>query len=580
MTAFGACMAFGAMAVPAKREPFTVTQPDGSELTVMLRGDERSHFLLTEDGYFLTETADGRYEYAAPAADGTMRSTGVTARNAAQRTAADKSYLTAFTPETVASVMNARQKARSKAPMRGPGLYQGSSFPKKGEQKGLVILVEFTDVAFGSKNGSQYKGVDAYDYFSDLLNKEGFDLFGGTGSARDWFIENSQGVFKPQFDVYGPVKLEHNVAYYGANDAYGNDKNAHAMVVEACKALDETVDFSQYDRDGDGKVDNVYVFYAGFGEADGGGKNTVWPHSWDLSASGMLLKDRTYDGVLIDKYACSNETYHYAKRPDGIGTFVHEFSHVMGLPDLYSTVSNSAFTPGEFSVMDYGPYNNNGRTPPNYSAYERYALDWMTPEVFDKSGDFTLENLADSNRAYIIKTEKENEYFLLENRQLSGWDMGIPASGMLVWHVDYDPQIFTANTVNNTPSHQRVDLIEADGRLTEYTRNGDPFPGSSKKTEFGFETIPALKSWAGKTTGVEITEIAENEPEGEGKSAVISMHVEVANSPDPSGVGSVEADNDAPVVYYNLQGMRVQEPQAGETVICRQGNSVRKILVR
>lgn len=582
LTALGACVAFGAMSVPAKREPFTVTQPDGTDLTVMLRGDERSHFLLTEDGYFLIETEVGSYEYAAPAADGSMLGTGIAARNAAQRTAADKRYLTAFTPETVAKTLTARQQARSKAPMRGPGLYQGSSFPKKGEQKGLVILVEFSDVAFGDKNSSQYQGVDAYEYFSEMLNKEGFDTFGGTGSARDWFIENSQGQFKPQFDVFGPVKLDNNVAYYGANDFYGNDKNAHMMVLEACAALDETVDFSQYDRDGDGNVDNVYVFYAGYGEADGGGATTVWPHSWELSSGGIAPKDRTFDGVRVDKYACSNETDRSARRPDGIGTFVHEFSHVLGLPDLYSTVENSAFTPGAFSVMDYGLYNNNGRTPPNYSAFERYAFDWLTPEQFERIGDYTLENLAQSNKAYIIKTERENEYFLLENRQNSGWDAYIPGSGMLVWHVDYNERIFTQNTVNNTPSHQYVDLVEADNRQTTYTQPGDPFPGTSKKTEFGFETTPSLKSWGGKSTGVEISAIAELEPEEENKLSIISMHVEVSNNEDPSGIDSVDAgaDSDGPVTYYNLQGIRVETPLAGQTVIRRQGNSVRKILVR
>ena len=156
------------------------------------------------------------------------------------------------------------------------------------------------------------------------------------------------------------------MSYYGENDYRGDDSNPQKMAIEACQQLDATVDFSEYDRDNDGYIDNVYIFYAGRGEASGGSSSTVWPHSWEVSA----VESQTYyfDNVILNRYACGNEWE--GDKPDGVGTFIHEFSHVLGLPDLYSTSYSSAFTPGSWSAMDYGPYNNNGCTPPLYSVFE------------------------------------------------------------------------------------------------------------------------------------------------------------------------------------------------------------------
>lgn len=569
-SALMATMLFGATAtaygVKANPRPATVVQPDGSHLTLRLNGDESFHYYSTEDGYAVERGTDGFFYYLD--ADATVSS--VRASDISLRQNKEIEFLRTHSVSAAPDALKV-SKAQ-KGPARAQGLMP-STFPTKGEVRGCVILVEYTDLAFTVPN--------AREEFSNMLNRQDYSNFGGTGSARDWFIDQSSGMFVPTFDVYGPVRLPHPMAYYGENGGNGDDLRAHEMLIDAADILDDEVDFSQYDIDGDGWIDNVFIFYAGYGENLGYGApaEAVWPHSWDLREVSNIAY--MHDGVRLNHYACTNEI-DLDDKMDGIGTFVHEFSHVLGLPDLYSTVENSAFTPGAFSVMDYGPYNNNGRTPPNYSAYERYAFDWLTPEQFERTGDYTLENLAESNKAYIIKTERENEYFLLENRQNSGWDAYIPGSGMLVWHIDYNERIFTQNTVNNTPSHQYVDLVEADNRQTTYTQPGDPFPGTSKKTEFGFETTPSLKSWGGKSTGVEISAIAELEPEEENKLSIISMHVEVSNNEDPSGIDAVDAgtDSDAPVTYYNLQGIRVEKPLAGQTVIRRQGNSVRKILVR
>lgn len=507
-------IAASANAVPAKQGVLNVEQPDGTTLRVRLTGDEWSHLYTTEDGYPLLYDDAAGYVYANVAADGVLTPSSIVAVNAERRTPAAQAFLSSVNKEYVK--LQAPASRRNKG-TRGIGLFDDTRYPVLGEQKALVILVEFQDVKFNSKNGSAYKyetiqdDYTAHDYFSEMLNKEGFDHFGGTGSVRDWFLFNSRDEegnpqFIPTFDVFGPVTLSNRMSYYGGNDYSGSDKRPDEMVTEACEALDDEIDFSEYDRDGDGMVDNIYVFYAGYGEADGGGDNTIWPHSWDVRNGGQNV---TLDGVRLGRYGCSNETSYTTKIPDGIGTFTHEFSHVMGLPDLYATSYTSSFTPGAYSVMDYGPYNNNGRTPPNYSAFERVALDWMTPRQFEYAeGDYVIPMLADTNVAYIVPCYKNgeinpNEYFLCEARQKVGNDKYIPGHGMLIWHVDYVKSVWDANRVNNTPAHQYVDLIEANGVRQEYARAGTPFPGSGNVTEYVFT------DWKKKDCGVEFSNIEE-----------------------------------------------------------------------
>lgn len=534
IAAVAASVALNASAVPAKRGLRTVVQPDGTELTIQKVGDESRHFTLTADGMLLTRDANGQYSYARIDKSGRLVSSGIRALNANARpsghrylmqnidevdmTALDKMRaknpahsLNAVNAEALrlngGSYRNAKApaKAAGSLPQSGMGRFT-SNFPRTGKIKGLVILVEYTDVKFNSG----YK-TDAKTYFNDLLHKEGFNEYNGTGCATEYFRKQSNGQFDPEFDLYGPVTLPNPMSYYGGNDTYGDDKAPHMMVVHACQQLDKTVDFSQYDNDGDGYVDNVFIFYAGQGEASYGSDDTVWPHSWEVSSgTGSKFK---LDGVIIDRYACTNEWER--STPDGVGTFIHEFSHVMGLPDLYHTSSSSAsYTPGAWSVLDYGPYNNDGRTPPNYSIYERNAMGWIKPELIDGTVRFvSLEDIAESNNGFIIQTDKEKEFFLLENRQQTGWDKYVPGHGMMIWHVDYNRSVFDSNSVNNNSSHQYVDIIEANNRAnsnSDATMAGYTWPGTSNKTEFGPNSSPALKSWSGYKPEITLMEISEN----------------------------------------------------------------------
>lgn len=503
--------AFNAYAVPARPGLINFTQGDGSTVKVRLVGDESFHYYLTEDGYLLKNVNDCLY-YADIDESGTVEASSIRATDVAGRDMKARNYLGAIDrtelgrrldkavkPAVMRRMAPAAAPAATAEASKGPGLFAGTSFPSMGDQKAIVVLVQYADVKFNLS--------DPYDYFNRMLNERGFSSYGGTGSAVDYFEECSDGQFRPQFDVYGPITLSREMSYYGGNDYYGNDKYPHKMIIEACQQLDSKVNFADYDRDGDGYIDNVFVFYAGRGEADGGGSNTVWPHSYDITSAEPSTAYR-FDGKRLDRYGCTNE-WSSDGRPDGVGTFCHEFSHVMGLPDLYATSYTGAFTPGDWSALDSGPYNNNGCTPPLYSAFERYALGWMEPRVIDGPADITLKDIG-HNEACIIPTGDPDEFFLLENRQQKSWDKYIPGHGMLVWHIDYDSQVWTNNVVNNTSSHQYVDLEEADNRRTESTRAGDAFPGTSKITSFTDQTSPSMKTWGGKSLGLPVTDITES----------------------------------------------------------------------
>lgn len=469
-----------ASAIPARRATYQKIGPDGTMITVQKVGDEYGHHYVDAEGRALI-SAGNHLVYATEA----------------QMLERDARRQDRF------EARNSRRKSLSRVPGK-VGLFPGTSFPSKGEQKAIVILVEYKDVKF--KVGT---GAAVQQYYTAMLNEDGFSQQGGTGSAREYFRDNSDGQFDCQFDVFGPVTLKNNMKYYGGNDSNGDDLHPEEMVIEACDALNSTVNFKDYDRDGDGVIDNVYVIYAGYGEASYDDENTVWPHSWDLTSAGV---SRTYDGVKLDTYGCSNEWEEYvndgAGGPDGIGTFVHEFSHILGLPDLYHTERNYIYyTPGAWSVLDYGPYNNDGHTPAGYSAFERNALGWIElTELTADAGEVTIPELSESNSAYVITNPRNSsEFYLLESRAKVGWDKYLPGEGMLIWHVDYNYSTWQNNSVNNTQSHQGVDLVEADGKTSKQDRNaGDCFPGTSNVTTC------SPKWWTDGSTGIKLTGIARN----------------------------------------------------------------------
>lgn len=497
-------------AVPAIPYPVEMTMPDGHKMTVTVCGDENLHYYISSDGYPLLPDADGFLRYAVVDNDGIVKAGDIKARALSSRTAAENEFLRSIDAGTVRKALTADlADARSMNRVRQQASSLLSSYPTTGSPKGLIILVAFNDQPFVTP--------DAHEAFSNLINQPGYSYNGATGSARDYFVDNSRGLFSPEFDVYGPVTLPNSEAYYGRETANMRDSNPYEMVAHACEMLDDEIDFSRYDEDGDGFVDNVFIFYAGYGQNSGAPSYTIWPHAANIWTYGNI--NLVLDGVQIGNYACTNEIQGTSGSVRaGIGTFCHEFSHVLGLPDLYATDNSSAFTPGEYELMDTGPYLNNGNTPPYMSVYDRMELQWIVPRELNVAETVILKpfNLIDpesDDEALLIKTISDNEYFLLENRQKNGWDAFIPGHGMLVWHIDYDKSLWESNHVNSPTysQHLRADIVEADNQADALTYAGDPFPGTGNVTSFTDVTTPAMKTWTNILVGKPITNIHEQD---------------------------------------------------------------------
>ena len=446
-------------AVPAKPGIITLKQPDGTELKVRLMGDENYHYYETLDGERLESIVNSQQSTVS-----------------GQRLMVDgQQTLKKRRHSSQLSAFNSQFSTPQRAPHQA--------------ERGLVILVEFSDVSF----------VKSVQNFDDLLNKEGYDYNGATGSAKDYFRDASNGKYVPQFDVYGPYKLDKEMSYYGQNDRDGLDLHPDQMVVDAVAKLDsaENINFADYDTDNDGNIDNIFIYYAGYGENEGAPENTVWPHAWEVY-DGYVTGQLVYDGKQIKGYACTSELQGInGVEMCGIGTFCHEFGHVLGLPDFYVTdYSSSHKTLGDWDIMDSGSYLNDGNTPPTYSAHERFYLGWLTPEILNADGDFELEELQKSNKAYIITETGEHNlnggnpnsktYYLLENRQKVGWDEYLPGHGLMLTKTVYDENKWYNNVPNNMSSQQGYDLIEADGKTLSGSsgKGGDLFPGSANISEY------------------------------------------------------------------------------------------------
>lgn len=486
-------------AVPAT--PYSIERilPDGSKLTVLLRGDEFYHYTLSEDGYLIRENEQGYFNYVDFDSKGNQLPTNLRVRPIGNRPIEEQvftSRMKAFPDlQRTYSIQRAVREAQSTDEPQ-------KSYPNTGSPKSLVILVNYNDIKFQVSGPQQA--------FTNLLNQEGYSANGGTGSARDYFKAASSGVSSPEFVVVGPFNLPNNREYYGGNNSSNDDQRAREMIADACIAASAAgVDFSTYDTDGDGIVDNVFVYYAGHNEAEGGPKESIWPHRWQLNTSLIL------NGKRISGYACTSELRGSSgTNMCGIGTFAHEFGHVYGLVDYYATNGASHHTLSYWNIMDAGAYLNQGRTPPTYSAYDRFYAGWLTPTLLKSAQDVLIPDLKTSNKAYILTaTDSHNmsgsnpnptEFILLEYRSRTGWDAYLPNSGMLATRIVYNRNDWYYNQPNNNATSMGVDIIEADGTGSTSSLQGDTYPGSAKVTTF----TPRLRS--GVDMGKPITYIKES----------------------------------------------------------------------
>ena len=436
-----------AFAVPAKRGWQTATLQDGTGIEVQHCGDEFYHYWETRDGKIAVMQKDGTFVISDEAAP--------TGEQFAVR----------------------RNKSPRLVGQRRAKMDYGALQPTKL----LVLLVNFSDKSMTSAHNNAF--------FQNLLN-------GAYPSVQDYFNQSSGGNYVPEFDVFGPYTLPKNMAYYGGNDSSGSDEHPDQMVVDACAlAYADGCNFSNYDQNNDGKVDNIYVIYAGYGEAASDVDDQIWPHSWEIYSqyvSGTL----TYNGKKLGHYACSAElSGKTGTNSDGVGTFAHEFSHVIGLPDYYDTEYGTNYknrvTPGEWTLMDQGSYNGSGMYPPLYSVYDKYFMGWHTPALLakDAKANVTLtttwnDNYQITGGTSTLACTNTNTIYYIENRQKSGYDQYLPGHGMIVWKVTYNGSIWNDNKVNNTAGTLLYTIIPADGKTKSYGDDADPYPGTKSKTSY------------------------------------------------------------------------------------------------
>lgn len=450
-------------AAPADPTPVKLLQPDGTTVTAILNGDEYFHFFTTYDGYAIEMNSDGFYHYITGIGNNRYTLSSMPAKDMADRDDMTVEMLEKLDRNGISNIISQNAKTVKMKKSAAKAMSRIQAFPNKGEAHGLVILVEFADQEFLEENTK--------DKFHKMLNEEGYTDTNSNGSAADYFKSQSHDQFTPVFDVYGPVKLSGTYASYGSNNTSGDDIAAHAMIKEACQLLDGEIDFSDYDSNNDGKVDLVFALYAGYGENGGAGSDRIWPHASDLSY--YYNEPVTFDGKEIGPYACSCELRgNQTTKPvttAGIGVFCHEFSHCLGLYDLYDTNGSTGGQGkgfGKYSIMDQGCYNNLGFTPCSYTAMERMMIGWLTPtEPESKLSTLKLQDLNKENQAYILyNPNNRNEYFLLENRQLTGWDKYLPGHGMLISHINYDKEQWEQNLVNATQDGEGAMIVPANNK--------------------------------------------------------------------------------------------------------------------
>ena len=468
MTLSLAIVTMAAVAVPAKPGLWkTLKLADGTEVRAQLKGDEHGHFWLAADGRAFTKISGTEFYQAA-----------------------DANTIIERAKERRQQVNEQRTRRLAKRRAGTIGNYTGT-------KKGIIILVNFQDRIFQEEHTNEL--------YQRIANEAGFDEGNFRGSMSDYFKAQSGGQFELDFDVVGPVTVSKDVSYYGANNYRGDDMYPEKMVKEAVTlAKDIITDWTPYDWDGDHYVDQVYVVYAGQGEADSDDEDAIWPHAWDLSSSGTGTVS-VGTNLRVNSYACGSEL-NGSMKIEGIGTMCHEFSHCLGYPDFYDTDYSGGWGMDAWDLMDQGSYNEDGYLPAGYTSYERWVAGWSEPIELDAEDvEVTgMKSLQEGGDYYIIyNPDNREEYYLLENRQLTGWDAGLPGSGLLILHVDYDETVWANNGPNDDPTHQRMTWVAADNKYQSFKYQGqeyltsaglktDPYPyGNNNK--FNKDTKPAAK---------------------------------------------------------------------------------------
>lgn len=510
-------LSVSAWSMPAHERSYAVKQPDGTSILVKKKGSEKFHYLESADGYPLVRDDQGFLRYAdengkpsktkPPKKNDALKQLRAQFKNGIDPNARPQKIAPAGDVDQTSEITEDTSSipAPLRMPIANPNL-------KSGEKKALVVLVQFSDVKFSSE--------DPQAAFDSLLNQEGYNLLGNEGSVRDYFITNSMGVFKPHFDVVGPVTISgSHYKDYGEMSPNKNFGAQNALIAALDTLKKSNFDFSPYDNNGDKILDFVHMIYAGLGAHDSHQDSAIWPHKWIFNRPytvSVLTRNNKLSTRYIYEYSCNSEldgvSYEensHSKKLFGVGNFIHEFSHLLGLPDMYAN-DDVLVTPSNWDVMDMGAYNTIqragplGTTPPYYSAFERLSLGWMSVTNLNMKGTVKLSGIQNNVALRVPNPKNSDEFFLMEYRSGSGWDKAQPYHGMLIWHIDYKANVWDSAYVNTT-SHQHVDIVEADGLASYNNLYGDAFPGYSRVKNF-----KNFITWDSTNLNVSISGISES----------------------------------------------------------------------
>ncbi len=506
--AFVCCSSY-TFAAPAYPYKITVRTANGKAATIYMRGDENQKYAITEDGYTLINDTDGWW-YANLANDGGIMKSGymlMAVENATEELMRFKAGCPkGIKPSKIIQTEQERAQEENRA---------SSSEPIIGERHALVILMQYKDLAFKKSK----------EDFEALFNTTKYKEEGATGSVRDYYRFASQGQLDYISDVYGPYTSKNNMRYYGANASTGgSDLNPLELCIEAIKSLPDDIDFSLYDNDGDGVVDNVHIIYAGYGEEAGASADAIWAHE-----SPHRINLRSEVGYSFSGYSCSPELRgNHGSNITNIGVICHELGHSLGAMDYYDTnygTGGEYDGTGQWDIMASGSWNDNGRTPPNFNPYVRSTVfGWNTQKELGSNEHVTLPRMEVDNPEqsiiYRVETGKNGDYFLLENRQKYGFDAALPGAGLMIYHVHPNIDRYNSTNTINATSPQGLYPVCASYSEPSKKKYGNinsaecPFPGSKNVRAFSPTTSPAAVAWNGSPAKMSISYITMSTSDG------------------------------------------------------------------
>jgi M6 family metalloprotease-like protein len=498
-------------AVPAYPYFIQLNQPDGKEITVKMKGDEKMKWMESEDGYSLLYDKNKYIVFAEKNEKGDMIPSNVIARNAASRSDEVQKWLKGI-PQNLQYSKNQKEILRGMWKIIPDGNLRSGNAPQSavGTAKAICALIQFPNKSL----------TYTQDDFSVLMNQVGYENGIQKGSVRDFYLENSYGQLDMVVTVVGPYTVSHNDNYYGENKGSGIDSNLDEFSREAANFAfrDPNVNPADYDNDGDGYIDTFHFIFAGYGEESGAGDDCIWSHK---SGYWPALQ---YGGKKLDTYSCSPELRGKSgTNISYIGVICHELCHVFGAPDYYDADGNESGGDfpgtGNWDLMANGSWNNSGATPAHINMFQKINFGWVNPIVLSSPQEIKdMPNSAENPVAYIIPSNNPNEYYVLENRQKNGFDAKVPGSGLLIYHVNYDARQFAENSVNNghpqgvypvfanSPYEIPSGTPASYGSINSSTCTF-PITGIGKKVEFTDQSVPSAFLWSGGKLGKPITNI-------------------------------------------------------------------------